>query len=199
MIVEHSLLQRRGHRGAQRNRRLHPGRLRRHGRRNRRSTRRLAQRLPSNCFANEGEPLVARQQVIWNLDLSPWLTPGDDLERLRLTRIGAVPMLRPGQHCGRRSPAHRSARPCKPCAPTTCCPSRYLAGRLQAARAQALMLGKLIDSERFAGVGQLANNVAQQLNNPLTVILGYSALLEESTPQDRPSRRRSHHQSKPAA
>jgi len=44
-----------------------------------------------------------------------------------------------------------------------------------------MMLGKLIDSERFAGVGQLATNVAQQLNNPLTVILGYSALLEEST------------------
>ena len=42
------------------------------------------------------------------------------------------------------------------------------------------MLGKLIESERFAGVGQLATNVAQQLNNPLTVILGYSALLEES-------------------
>ena len=55
-------------------------------------------------------------------------------------------------------------------------PLEILAGRLQAARAQALMLGKLIDSERFAGVGQLANNVAQQLNNPLTVILGYSAL-----------------------
>jgi signal transduction histidine kinase len=61
-------------------------------------------------------------------------------------------------------------------------PMEILSGRLQAARAQALMLGKLIDSERFAGVGQLANNVAQQLNNPLTVILGYSALLEESTP-----------------
>ena len=43
-----------------------------------------------------------------------------------------------------------------------------------------MMLGKLIESERFAGVGQLANNVAQQLNNPLTVILGYSALLEDS-------------------
>jgi signal transduction histidine kinase len=60
-------------------------------------------------------------------------------------------------------------------------PIEILSGRLQAARAQALMLGKLIDSERFAGVGQLANNVAQQLNNPLTVILGYSALLEESS------------------
>jgi nitrogen-specific signal transduction histidine kinase len=42
-----------------------------------------------------------------------------------------------------------------------------------------MMLGKLIDSERFAGVGQLATNVAHQLNNPLTVILGYAQLLEE--------------------
>jgi len=50
------------------------------------------------------------------------------------------------------------------------------------------MLEKLIDSEKFAGLGQLAGNVTQQLNNPLTVILGYSSLLVEApnlSPLDR--------------
>ena len=42
------------------------------------------------------------------------------------------------------------------------------------------MLEKLIDSEKFAGLGQLAGHVTQQLNNPLTVILGYASLLEDT-------------------
>jgi len=59
---------------------------------------------------------------------------------------------------------------------------------MQAVRSQTMMLEKLIDSEKFAGLGQLAGNVTQQLNNPLTVILGYASLLEEAkgiTPQER--------------
>jgi len=42
------------------------------------------------------------------------------------------------------------------------------------------MLEKLVDSEKFVGLGQLAGNVTRQLNNPLTVILGYASLLDET-------------------
>ena len=68
-----------------------------------------------------------------------------------------------------------------------------LAARLQATRSQTRMFEKLIDSEKFASLGQLASNVTQQLNNPLTVILGYASLLEETAPRARagPQRRRS--------
>src|ERR1700750_470007 len=59
-----------------------------------------------------------------------------------------------------------------------------LVARLQAARSQTTMLEKLIDSEKFAGLGQLAGNVTQQLNNPLTVILGYASLLEDAPQLD---------------
>ena len=59
-------------------------------------------------------------------------------------------------------------------------PIEMLTARLQAVRSQTTMLEKLIDSEKFAGLGQLAGNVTQQLNNPLTVILGYASLLEET-------------------
>lgn len=141
----------------------------------------LAQRLPSNCFANEYEPLVPDSKSL-NFDLCPWLTPGDDLERLHLTRIGAVPLFGPDNTAEGAILLATPRVPLQTLRADDLLPLEIFAGRLQAARAQALMLGKLIDSERFAGVGQLANNVAQQLNNPLTVVLGYSALLEEATP-----------------
>jgi signal transduction histidine kinase len=146
----------------------------------------LAQRLPSTAFFAGSEALVAETTSL-NLDLTPWLTPGDDLERLRLTRIGAVPLLGPDNSAEGAVLLTGPRAPLDTLRPDDLLPLEILAGRLQAARAQALMLGKLIDSERFAGIGQLATNVAQQLNNPLTVILGYSALLEESMPvgQDR--------------
>jgi signal transduction histidine kinase len=64
-----------------------------------------------------------------------------------------------------------------------------LTARLQATRSQTMMLEKLIDSEKYAGLGQLASNVTQQLNNPLTVILGYASLLEETSSLDPHERR----------
>jgi signal transduction histidine kinase len=64
-----------------------------------------------------------------------------------------------------------------------------LTARLQAKRSQTIMLEKLIDSEKFAGLGQLAGNVTQQLNNPLTVILGYASLLDETANLDPQERR----------
>ncbi|HEX4322461.1 MAG TPA: HAMP domain-containing sensor histidine kinase [Acidobacteriaceae bacterium] len=140
----------------------------------------LALRMPLNCFSVGGQPLVADSTSL-NLNLAPWLTPGDDLERLRLTRVGAVPLLGPDNFAEGALLLTGPRVPVESLRADDLLPLEILAGRLQAARAQALMLGKLIDSERFAGVGQLANNVAQQLNNPLTVILGYSSLLEEST------------------
>ena len=141
----------------------------------------LAQRLPLTFFSEGGELLVADSTSLY-LDLTPWLTPGDDLERLRLTRIGAVPLLGPDNFAEGAILLTGPRMALEVFHADDLLPLEILAGRLQAARAQALMLGKLIDSERFAGVGQLANNVAQQLNNPLTVILGYSALLEDSAP-----------------
>lgn len=145
------------------------------------------------------EPLVPESSSL-NLDLTPWLIPGDDLERIHLTRIAAVPMFGPMQGPMQGSSANPFNAPdgalllTAPRMPISSLraddmlPLEILAARLQAARTQAMMLGKLIDSERFAGVGQLASNVAQQLNNPLTVVLGYSALLEEAASHSSESR-----------
>jgi two-component system NtrC family sensor kinase len=180
----------------------------------------LARRLPASCFlpatqidaqtdaqatgeeavtllesqAAPGSFLVPDSTLV-DLDLTPWFTPGEDLERLGLTRIGAVPMASlTGPLLNPNNAAEGALILANPRVPVATLhaddllPIEILAGRLQAARAQALMLGKLIESERYAGVGQLANNVAQQLNNPLTVILGYSALIEESASTSAESR-----------
>ena len=52
-----------------------------------------------------------------------------------------------------------------------------------------MMFERLIDSEKFSHLGQLAANVTQQLNNPLTVVLGYASLLEETSTLDAQDRK----------
>jgi signal transduction histidine kinase len=142
----------------------------------------LVQRLPGSCVDLGAEPIVEGGNTL-DLDLSPWLAPGDDLERLHLTRVCIVPMFGPDNTAEGALLLSGNRIPVESLRADDLLPLEILAGRLQAARAQAMMLGKLLDSERSAGVGQLATNVAQQLNNPLTVILGYAALLEESIPE----------------
>lgn len=124
------------------------------------------------------------------LNLERWLEPGDDLKRLRFTSALAVPMqgrsvvegalLLAGTHDQNFSPPLRAE---------DLLPAEMLTARLQAVRSQTRMLEKLIDSEKFAGLGQLAGNVTQQLNNPLTVILGYASLLEENPHLDAQERK----------
>ena len=187
----------------------------------------LATRIPMKGFLAEGSaPLAVEQSHTLTLDLSPWLTPGDDLKRLRFTSVLAIPLmgrqvtegalllagmrnaparaaggnlLRQEEDGGARSgpeslrgqkslSGNDSQRGNDPLRADDLLPIEMLAGRLQATRSQTMMLEKLIDSEKYAGLGQLAGNVTQQLNNPLTVILGYASLLDETSsldPQER--------------
>ena len=161
----------------------------------------LAARIPVDAFLAPGTaPAAVEQSNTLVLDLTPWLRPGDDLKRLRFTSALAVPMV--GRSvvegalllAGMRNAPVRTAdnnRPSpleEPLRADDLLPIEMLSARLQATRSQTMMLEKLIDSEKFAGLGQLAGNVTQQLNNPLPVILGYASLLEETSsldPQER--------------
>ncbi|MGB6193396.1 MAG: histidine kinase dimerization/phospho-acceptor domain-containing protein, partial [Terracidiphilus sp.] len=122
-----------------------------------------------------------------SLNLQPWFVPGDDLERLHLTQVIAAPLYgRSATEGALLLMGMRNAE--QPLRAEDLLPVEVLASRIQAARSQTMMLEKLIDAEKFAGLGQLANNVTRQLNNPLTVILGYASLLEVApnvTPQER--------------
>jgi signal transduction histidine kinase len=156
----------------------------------------LAKRIPVEGFLVPGSaPVAVAHSKTVNLDLSPWLIPGDDLERLRFTSVLAVPMvgrsgvdgalllkgMRPED--GRRFDSADAPRL------DDLLPIEMLVARLQATRSQTMLFEKLIDSERFACLGQLAGNVTQQLNSPLTVILGFASLLQESSSLDAQDRK----------
>jgi len=140
-------------------------------------------------------PAVEQSKTLM-LDLTPWLAPGDDLKRLGFTSALAVPLrgrsttegvmllagLRPIE-VDYRAVAQNDLRA------DDLLPIEMLASRLQATRSQTMMFEKLIDSEKFSGLGQLAANVAHHLNNPLTVILGYASLLEETVAPGAPERK----------
>ncbi len=157
----------------------------------------LAKRVPVENFLAPGSaPVAVEHSKTLQLDLTPWLLPGDDLERLRFTSVLAVPM--PGRSGvdgalllrGMRAEGGRASSPtADPPRLDDLLPIEMLVSRLQATRSQTMLFEKLIDSERFAGLGQLAGNVTQQLNSPLTVILGYASLLQDSDSLDAQDRK----------
>jgi signal transduction histidine kinase len=162
----------------------------------------LSRRIPVGEFLAPGAaPPAVDHSNTFSLSLDPWLSPGDDLKRLHFTSVLAIPMVGRSVTEGalflggmRNPPAPDQPVPFgvstgEPLRADDLLPLEMLTARLQAKRSQTIMLEKLIDSEKFAGLGQLAGNVTQQLNNPLTVILGYASLLDETCNLDSQERK----------
>ncbi len=150
----------------------------------------LAARIPVAGFLAPGSaPSAVEHSQTFSLSLEPWLRPGDDLKRLRFTSALAVPMTGRTATEGALLLAGIRYQLQDPLRADDLLPVEMLAARLQSVRSHTMMLEKLIDSEKFAGLGQLAGNVTQQLNNPLTVILGYASLLEDNHTLDSQERR----------
>jgi C4-dicarboxylate-specific signal transduction histidine kinase len=61
-------------------------------------------------------------------------------------------------------------------------PIQLLLTRLHHSREQMRANHRLQQSERMADIGKLANSIAHQLNNPLTVVLGYADMLLDDHP-----------------
>jgi len=146
----------------------------------------MAARIPVNHFLDPGSvPSAVDNSVALRANFDAWLTPGDDLKHLGFTSALAIPMRGRAFTEGvlllagmRQRSTQNDLRA------DDLLPVEMLTARLQAVRSQTTMLEKLIDSEKYAGLGQLAGTVTQQLNNPLTVILGYATLIEESAHLD---------------
>ena len=142
----------------------------------------IARIAPVAFLAPGSAPLAVASSQVLQLNLEPWLRPGDGLARMQLHAPLAVPIR--GQQtlegvlllAGMRAVSGKKISPLRA---DDLLPIEMLVARLQATRSQTQLFEKLIESEKFAGIGQLAADVTQQLNNPLTVILGYAALLED--------------------
>lgn len=128
------------------------------------------------------EPLFESGQA-FHLDLRRWLLPGETPHESTTGEVLAVPMR--GRATVEGFMLLSSVRslhndPEFDCLRTDdLLPIELLVARIHATLNHIRTLEKLIDTERFAGVGQLTSNVAQRLRDPLTVIMGYAALLED--------------------
>ncbi len=114
------------------------------------------------------------------MDLRPLMAPGDELEHLKFEQVYAIPIeAADGRLEGlvllsglKFSKLVLEAE--------DFLPLELVTRRLAAEHESYLLLRRVAQSEKLAGLGQLAGGVAHELNNPLTVVMGYSELIEES-------------------
>ena len=73
----------------------------------------------------------------------------------------------------------------EPLLPEDLLPLELLVARLAASRENGLLSRSIARAEKLAGIGRLAGGVAHELNNPLTVVMGYAELIHESSSEER--------------
>ena len=121
------------------------------------------------------------------MDLRPLFIPDDPLELSGYFKIHAIPLeTRTGSVDGCLFLSGLK-HPEQPLHADDLLSLELLVARLTAMRGHNMLMQRVARSEKLAGLGQLAAGVAHELNNPLTVVLGYSEILEE-TLEDHPAR-----------
>jgi two-component system, NtrC family, sensor kinase len=119
----------------------------------------------------------------YTVELRPLFVPGDDLERLNFTSAHMIPMMRAPDHLEGVLVLGGLKNPAEPLHTDDLLPLELLVARVLAARETSMLMDRVSRSEKLAGLGQLAGGVAHELNNPLTVVMGYAELIEDSAPE----------------
>jgi signal transduction histidine kinase len=116
------------------------------------------------------------------VDLRPLFREDDPLERLRYFRSHVIPLRMRPEMAVADGYLFLSGlkQPGQPLQADDLLPPELLVARLAAMREHNALMQRVARSEKLAGLGQLAGGVAHELNNPLTVVLGYSQILEET-------------------
>jgi two-component system, NtrC family, sensor kinase len=114
------------------------------------------------------------------MDLHPLMTPGDDLELLKFDSAYVILMETGAAGLEGIVLLSSMKSPSPPLEAEDFLPLELLTRRLAAEHESYVLLRRVAQSEKLAGLGQLAGGVAHELNNPLTVVMGYAELIEES-------------------
>jgi signal transduction histidine kinase len=140
----------------------------------------LAQRTTDEKVKNAG---IFSKQVIGHLvlaDLTPLMIPGDELLQINFREAHAIAVRGRERELLGALLLAGLREPEEPLLTEDVLPLELLAARIGATREQQMLLRRLLQSERLAGLGQLAGGVAHELNNPLTVVTGYAELMMEN-------------------
>jgi two-component system NtrC family sensor kinase len=121
---------------------------------------------------------------IRKMDLQRWVQTGDEMELQNFTDVSVIPIAaRTGALQGILMLA--ALKDEESLLPEDLLPLELLVARVAAARENGLLLRRVTRSEKLAGIGQLAGGVAHELNNPLTVVMGYAELIQEISSEER--------------
>ena len=134
----------------------------------------------------QSESIAVEMGNTLHVDLRPLFVPNDPLEQLQYLKSHVIPL--------RVRPAMTVAdgylflsgikHPEQALQADDLLPLELLVARITAMRENNMLMQRVARSEKLAGLGQLAAGVAHELNNPLTVVLGYSQILEETLEND---------------
>lgn len=128
---------------------------------------------PKHCTPVNGHVVL--------LDLSPLMEPGDELQQLNYRQAWAIPIRGRERELIGALLLSALREPDDPLLTEDVLPLELLVARIGAAREHQMLLGRLLQTQRLAGLGQLAGGVAHELNNPLTVVTGYAELLADTS------------------